>query len=407
MAVADPYTDHTAIRSVADSAGVQLKGEMLLQFGSAFAVSRLPAGGGLPSRTFVEFGGGGSFLGVAVKFLNDAGTAYIDGIVKDTGDIVRIGSASPDNDPAAPTQEVVLSAQTAVRARVGGAERLSIDASGTTFYHDIAPGLINLFAGQNGSGAFIFQAQTYFIGCLGIGGFQVELNATDGVTAEVRFNQLDPAETFFKFWSDTPADAAYFTVLRATTEWRAAQEFKITCNSTASLWFNDTGWSFGDAPPATPNVTGETHGSTALQSLLDGLVAQEMITASTSVGPIPYPQFSARQVDTTTTTRYLPFGYTNAVAPTTPQDMPVVRAFSLSTMTVFNNGTGLGASTITYAMRKNGLATALAVTMLPTDTEESIAVTAVSFLPGDTWGVEVTKSGAITASPTDIKVVVA
>lgn len=114
-------------------------------------------------------------------------------------------------------------------------------------------------------------------------------------------------------------------------------------------------------------------------------------------------ELGANTLTGTTTTRYLITGYTSGTASSNPLDMPVVKAFKIDSLRMFARVGGTAGQTITATVRKNGVGVGTAILTTASDaTSGSSSFTAVSLSPGDTWGLQIDKSGAIATSPTDI-----
>jgi hypothetical protein len=105
----------------------------------------------------------------------------------------------------------------------------------------------------------------------------------------------------------------------------------------------------------------------------------------------------------TTTTRYLYPNYQTANASTTVVQMRVPMSGTLKNLYLHQTGAGNG-NTIVYTVRKNGVATALKVTIASTGTNGSDTVNSVAVTAGDLVDIEVTKALAIVMSPSDIVV---
>lgn len=113
--------------------------------------------------------------------------------------------------------------------------------------------------------------------------------------------------------------------------------------------------------------------------------------------------FGAASVLATTTTRYLYPNYQTANASTTVVQMRVPMSGTLKNLYLHQTGAGNG-NTIVYTVRKNGVATALKVTIASTGTNGSDTVNSVAVTAGDLVDIEVTKALAIVMSPSDIVV---
>jgi len=111
--------------------------------------------------------------------------------------------------------------------------------------------------------------------------------------------------------------------------------------------------------------------------------------------------FGAETVATNTTLKYLRPGYTPDPAPTDPVQFPLTRAGTLKNMYIHQTGDGNGTN-LTYTVRINNVATALAVTMASTDSDAFNIVTSVIVSAGDLIDIEVSKAGGVGNSPDDI-----
>jgi hypothetical protein len=114
--------------------------------------------------------------------------------------------------------------------------------------------------------------------------------------------------------------------------------------------------------------------------------------------------FGAAGVAASATLRYLPPGYQNATAPTTRVDVRVAIDEQVDAISFFCRSPHLGAGTITYTLLKNGALTGVAVAV-PGGVQSARFVlgapVSYSAAAGDTWGIVVTKAGAIMSSPLD------
>jgi hypothetical protein len=111
--------------------------------------------------------------------------------------------------------------------------------------------------------------------------------------------------------------------------------------------------------------------------------------------------FGAESVATNTTPRYLLPAYSPDPAPTAPVQVPFSRAGTLRNLYIHQTGDGNGTN-ITYTVRINSVATALAVTMASTDDAGFNIADSVAVSAGDLIDIEVTKAGGVGNSPDDI-----
>lgn len=117
-----------------------------------------------------------------------------------------------------------------------------------------------------------------------------------------------------------------------------------------------------------------------------------------------YQQYmGANTITGTTTTRYLSVGFNTGTASANILDMHVRKPFKIDSLGMLARVGGTAGQTITATVRKNGATVGTAVLTTASDaTSGNSSFTAVSYVAGDTWGLQVDKSGAIATSPTDI-----
>lgn len=124
---------------------------------------------------------------------------------------------------------------------------------------------------------------------------------------------------------------------------------------------------------------------------------------SGGVTPKSILHWGNNSISGTTTTRYLSPGYDSSMAPTTPVQFAVPCAGTISRLYIKHNAAGGNSNPVVYTVRKNGVATALTVsvnadsTTVTADTTNSFTVAA-----GDVIGIEVTKASSIGSSPVDV-----
>ena len=110
-----------------------------------------------------------------------------------------------------------------------------------------------------------------------------------------------------------------------------------------------------------------------------------------------------RDVLGVTTTHYLTPGYDAGVAPTTIINMAVPRAGTLQKFYIHHNTANGNGNGVTYTVIKNGVATAITVTLASgaigtgSDTVNTVAVVA-----GDLIAIQVTKALSITNGNLDV-----
>jgi len=117
--------------------------------------------------------------------------------------------------------------------------------------------------------------------------------------------------------------------------------------------------------------------------------------------------FSANTVTTSATARYLPSGYTMGTAPTTSVPVTFNGTRVFTTIRYRARLAGSGSGSIVFTVRKEGVGTLLTLTVLLTATSGVFVLPAgVSFAAGEALDVEVTKTGTVTTSPTDLSVTI-
>jgi hypothetical protein len=162
----------------------------------------------------------------------------------------------------------------------------------------------------------------------------------------------------------------------------AAAEPTATAAGEGSYWVKD------DAP-TTPYFTDDDSDDHQLAYLAD-----------TAPGAVLH--WGNSLIQKTTTTRYLDPGYESMSAPTTEIRYTIPFACTLKNLYIYHNSVGAGAQTITYTVMKNGVGTALTVTMAPGSASGSDTVNTVSFAAGDEVSIEVTKSAVLDTAPQEI-----
>jgi hypothetical protein len=107
-----------------------------------------------------------------------------------------------------------------------------------------------------------------------------------------------------------------------------------------------------------------------------------------------------------TAIRYLTPGYTDNSAPTTVIQFRCPAACTAQHMYVRHGTPNGNGNNIVYTLRKNGVATTLAVTMASTSADGSNTVNVVSISQGDLLDIEVTKPLSIGTTPANIVVAI-
>lgn len=111
-------------------------------------------------------------------------------------------------------------------------------------------------------------------------------------------------------------------------------------------------------------------------------------------------------VGTTTATRYMVPGFDQSLAHTTLVSIPVTYGGTIKSLYVRHNVPAGNGNAIVYTVLKNGVATALTVSLASTGTTASDLVNSFTVVAGDTLAIEVTKAAGIVTSPTDVFVTV-
>jgi hypothetical protein len=105
---------------------------------------------------------------------------------------------------------------------------------------------------------------------------------------------------------------------------------------------------------------------------------------------------------TSTTARYLSPSYDPGAAAVTARQYRVPRAGTVKSLRVHSNVAGTGTATLTFTVRKNGVAQTLTCAYGNTAVDGSDLVNTFTVAAGDLLDVTVTKSVSITTSPVDI-----
>lgn len=151
---------------------------------------------------------------------------------------------------------------------------------------------------------------------------------------------------------------------------------------------------------------GGTQHATAVGGVSAGFISASDQTKLNNLPTTPANDsyvFGHTSIGTTTTTRYLPPGYTgNGTAPTTAVQFRVPRIGTIKSLRVHAGVAGSGASNLTYTVRKNSVATAVTCTFSNTVQDGSDLVNTASFAAGDLIDISVAKSAGISSSPTDV-----
>jgi hypothetical protein len=135
----------------------------------------------------------------------------------------------------------------------------------------------------------------------------------------------------------------------------------------------------------------------------DPVGSDDLVTKRYGVATYGAPLlFGAGDVGVSATTRYLFPSYEDDLAQTIAIQIEVERAGTLRNLRVRHNVVGGTAVVITYTVRKNGVATALAMALAANASAGSDLVNSVAVVAGDRLDIEVTKAVLGGASPNDI-----
>jgi hypothetical protein len=132
---------------------------------------------------------------------------------------------------------------------------------------------------------------------------------------------------------------------------------------------------------------------------LDNLAAAILALSEAAGGPL---LFGADNVQASTTTRYLPAGYSSTAAPTNVLAYRAPRSGNLRNLRVRHGSPGGNGLAIVYTVTVAGAPTALAVSMASTDSDGSDLADSIPVAAGDLVAIEVTKLLGIGASPMEI-----
>lgn len=112
--------------------------------------------------------------------------------------------------------------------------------------------------------------------------------------------------------------------------------------------------------------------------------------------------WGADDLGLTTTTRFLPPGYGLGLALTAQIDLPMPRAGTIKNLFIRQNSPGTGGSNVVYTLTKNGVDTALSVTIASSGTSGSDTANTVTVAQGDHIGIKVTKPLLLLTSPNQV-----
>lgn len=126
-------------------------------------------------------------------------------------------------------------------------------------------------------------------------------------------------------------------------------------------------------------------------------------TGAASGGSATAPvEFGADSVGSSTTTRYLYPGHSDALAETALYEWVIPVAGTLRRLYVLHNTPAGNGNIITYTVMVNGVASSLAVGLASTSGLGSNLVISVAVSAGDRIAIRVTKASAVGASPSNV-----
>jgi len=237
----------------------------------------------------------------------------------------------------------------------------------------------------------LFQAGAYFLWNRdSAGGFVYPNTITDDIVVG---GHADPAGKWFNDGDLVLGDDSMNgdEVLRVVGDARieggvTMEEYAAEPTSTAA---GEGSWWVKNDDPTTPYFTDDDSDDYQLAYLVN-----------TVEGSILHWGNSA--IQKTTTIRYLSPGYEDMSAPTSETRYTIPLACTLKNLYIYHNTVGAGAQTITYTVMKNGVGTALTVTIAPGSASGSDTVNTVSFAAGDEVSIEVTKSAILDTAPQEV-----
>jgi hypothetical protein len=107
-------------------------------------------------------------------------------------------------------------------------------------------------------------------------------------------------------------------------------------------------------------------------------------------------------VGATTTTRYMEPWFDDTLAPTSPTQWFPPRPGTATNARMRHNVPAGNGEPIVYTLRKNGVGTALSISLPSTTSDSAIDADAIALLTTDFWDIEVTKAASVGTSPTNI-----
>lgn len=249
----------------------------------------------------------------SVIFRNDADTGDIDGIVKDTGDIIRVGAPASANPSSSDAQQVLIAAKQQIRHTVNNSERLTITEEDlivgggegdpdAAYIRAAAAGVSNfgkslrLYASPAGSSETACGAIAISTGEVSTGHGDAWTDPPPPIQLFLWPNALgdsgeltlsDGTSTFLGISAPGSSSSTLMMNYRDTLEINSVEDFKVTVGGAPMFHLDDQGWGFNGQPPGTPIITGDTSGTlgdlqAVVQSLLTELDARGAIVNSTT-----------------------------------------------------------------------------------------------------------------------------
>jgi len=113
--------------------------------------------------------------------------------------------------------------------------------------------------------------------------------------------------------------------------------------------------------------------------------------------------FGSEAISATTTVRYLPSGWDDNIATTSPYTVELTRGGILKNLRVRQNLPAGNGNPVHYTVRINGAPTIVVAIMASTDTSGSDLVNEVAVSVGDLLDIEITKpDGSLDSAPDDV-----
>lgn len=218
--------------------------------------------------------------------------------------------------------------------------------------------------------------------------------------AQIQIATVAPTVTV-KSEATAAATGSAFSMLRSDAQIQAATAApgtQVLSDASTATQGSSSSLLRADARLIATTATAASVGVANTQGSSTSLSRADHVHAST----FPVMGFGARDVNSSTTTRYLWPWFEDSAAGTTVLRMPVVRSGTIRNFYVYQNTAGGNGNTIVYTIRKNGVATAVAVTIASNVLAGSDTSNSVSVAAGDTIDIEVTKASSVGTSPQNI-----